>query len=193
MVTLSQPCERNPVFSASSAPFSQRSLRLSSFADLCSSVKIRGSVFAQLPLKCSRPGHFPQSDIRMSAQQSSVPLFVLSFRAVRRRFSAEGVSRNLLLLAAPNVPDHSSSISNSPFPAPMSAQLPTIQSAPALRNSSSAAVVRTAITRAPAAFPERTPAGTSSTTTQSATSTSNAAAPFRYGSGCGFPCSTSLL
>src|ERR1700686_4308138 len=70
-------------------------------------------------------------------------------------------------------------------------QLSTIQSAPAALSSGSETVVRQAITRAPPAFPARIPAGTSSTTTQSRADTPSNDAPFRYGSGSGFPFFTS--
>ena len=52
-------------------------------------------------------------------------------------------------------------------------------------------VVVTASTVIPARLPASTPAGASSTTTHSAAGTPSAAAARRYGSGSGFPCSTS--
>src|SRR5208282_1074127 len=54
----------------------------------------------------------------------------------------------------------------------------TIQSAPALRSSSSAEVVRNPSTRAPAALPERTPETASSATRQSAGEIPRTSAPF---------------
>src|SRR6185369_9146385 len=68
-----------------------------------------------------------------------------------------------------------------------SAQLFTIQSAPASRSSESVAVVLTATTFMLADFPDRMPAGASSITTQFAAENPSFAAPVRYGSGCGFP------
>src|SRR5882724_4637844 len=62
-------------------------------------------------------------------------------------------------------------------------QSATIQSAPACRNNSSRSVVCSAITRSPAAFPARIPAGASSNTTQSAGARPRSATPFRNGSG----------
>src|ERR1700740_1321316 len=70
----------------------------------------------------------------------------------------------------------------------MSAQLRRIQSAPASRNAGCWTVVVKATTLAPAAFPDRTPAGTSSNTTHCAAGNPSMAAPFRYGSGFGLPC-----
>src|SRR5215469_18544583 len=69
--------------------------------------------------------------------------------------------------------------------AAIAAQLSTIQSGFSPVNSASVAVLRTAITRAPAALAERMPAATSSTTRQSAGEKPSAAAPLRYGSGSG--------
>ncbi len=66
-----------------------------------------------------------------------------------------------------------------------------IQSAPADFSSFSAEVVGRAITRAPALFPARMPAGASSNTTHSDAGSPSSAAPFRYGSGSGLPCRTS--
>src|SRR5579872_2700164 len=61
----------------------------------------------------------------------------------------------------------------------MDSQLLAIQSAPASRSSTSGAVVRQAMTRAPDALPARIPAGASSTTTQSFAAIPSNDAPFR--------------
>src|SRR5437899_875918 len=60
-----------------------------------------------------------------------------------------------------------------------SAQLSSIQSAPACWSSASLAVVRNAMTRAPAALPARIPAGASSMTMHSLAGTPTICAPFR--------------
>ena len=74
----------------------------------------------------------------------------------------------------------------------ISRQSRKIQSAAAARSSAAAIVVVNPITRAPAAFPERTPAAVSSTTRQSPGANPSRAAAFKYGSGSGFPIFTSL-
>ncbi len=63
--------------------------------------------------------------------------------------------------------------------------------ASAIVSSSAGYVVCNAITRIPAAWADRIPAGVSSKTRQSAGATPSKAAPFRYGSGEGLPLTTS--
>src|SRR6185437_11224877 len=65
------------------------------------------------------------------------------------------------------------------FTTEIAAQFFTTQSAPAARNSPEPTVLRMPITRAPAAFPDCTPAGTSSSTTQSRAATPSISLPFR--------------